>query len=204
MFGAGTDTTHTALEWTLTELVRDPRAMKKLKAELRGIADGNCTIRDEDVNKLTYLKAVIRETLRLHPPIPLYPRVLSEDCEFAGYRVAKGTKVLTNVWAIGRDPKVWDEPDEFRPERFVGSGIDFRGSDFQLVPFGSGRRICPGINFAAAAMELAVANLVHRFDWEMPGNIDIMDMAEAPGQLGARKKERLRVKANIVYFAHQK
>lgn len=139
---------------------------------------------------MKYLKAVLKETLRLHPPIPtLVPRVARQDVKVMGYDVAKGTTIITNAWAIGRDPKVWDDPNEFRPERFLECTIDFRGHDFELVPFGSGRRGCPGISFAMTTNEYMLANLLHKFDWELPNGVkeDDLDMSEQQDLITRRK-----------------
>lgn len=118
---------------------------------------------------MKYLKAVIKETLRLHPPIPLLvPRESTKDVKINGYDIAAGTRVITNAWAIHRDPATWEEPEEFHPERFLNSTIDFKGQDFKLIPFGSGRRGCPGISFAIANNELVLANLLSKFNWALP------------------------------------
>ena len=167
MFAAGSDTTYTVLEWAMTELLRHPQVMTQLQNEVRGIAQDKLLITEDDLDKMQYLKAVIKETLRVHPPIPLLlPRESTRDTKIMGYDIAAGTQVLTNVWAIGRDPTLWDEAEDFRPERFLNSSIDFRGQDFELIPFGAGRRGCPGILFAAMAIEIVLANIVHRFDLE--------------------------------------
>ena len=170
MFAAGSDTTYTVLEWAMTELLRHPQVMRQLQNEVRGIAQDKLLITEDDLDKMQYLKAVIKETLRVHPPVPLLlPRESTRDTKIMGYDIAAGTQVLTNVWAIGRDPTLWDEAEEFRPERFLNSSIDFRGQDFELIPFGAGRRGCPGILFAAMAIEIVLANIVHRFDWKVGG-----------------------------------
>ena len=148
---------------------------------------------------MDYLKAVIKETFMLHPPGPLLvPRESMEETEIQGYQIPKHTRVLVNVWAIGRDPTIWEAPEKFWPQRFMGSDIDFKGHDYQLTPFGAGRRICPGIQFATVLIELAVANLVHKFKWKIPDNMNEgdMDMEEAPG-LACRKKINLHVIASL-------
>ncbi|XP_058193835.1 cytochrome P450 736A117-like [Rhododendron vialii] len=181
VFAAGTDTTSTALEWAVTELLKHPQAMKKLQAEVRRTIQPNQPITEDDLDQMPYLKAVIKETLRLHPPIPLLvPRESTKDVQVMGYDVAAGTRVVVNAWSIGRDPASWDDPEEFRPERFSNSLVDFRGHDFELIPFGAGRRGCPGIQFAAAVDELAVANLVHKFDFALPDGVEL-DVSEVAG-----------------------
>ncbi|XP_058193833.1 cytochrome P450 736A117-like [Rhododendron vialii] len=181
VFSAGTDTISTALEWVMTELLKHPQAMKKLQAEVRLIAQPNHSVIEDDLDQMSYLKAVIKETLRLHPPGPLIvPRESTKDVQVMGYDIAAGTLVLVNAWAIGHDPTSWEEPEEFRPERFLNSSVDFKGQDFELIPFGAGRRGCPGIQFAVAIDELAVANLVHKFDFALPAGVEL-DVSEAAG-----------------------
>ncbi|CAA3012841.1 cytochrome P450 71A8-like [Olea europaea subsp. europaea] len=184
VFAAGTDTTSTVLEWAMTELLRHPIVMKKLQNEVRGVLNGNHDITDADLEKMHYLKAVVKETLRFHTPIPLLvPREAREDVKVMGYDIAAGTMVMTNAWAIGQDPLYWKEPQKFQPERFLNSSIDFKGLDFQLIPFGAGRRGCPGISFAMATNELVLANIVQKFDWELPNGAkgEDLDMSERPG-----------------------
>ncbi|KAG1328113.1 Cytochrome P450 71A1 [Cocos nucifera] len=197
IFGAGTDTSYIVLEWAMAELVRNSQVMEKLQDEVRGIAAGKGLVREEDLNKLSYLKSVIKEVLRLHPPAPLLlPREAMDDCYIEGYEIPRRTRVIVNGWAIGRDPKFWEAPEEFKPERFMGNKIDFKGNDFQFIPFGSGRRICPGMNFAISTVELALANLIHYFDWDLPHGMrrEDQDMTEAPG-LTTPRKQRLHLVA---------
>ncbi|KAG7951896.1 hypothetical protein I3843_12G032100 [Carya illinoinensis] len=177
IFSGGTDTTYTVLEWAMSELLRHPRVMKKLQDEVRGISQAKTSITENHLEKMQYLKAVIKETLRLYPPIPLLlPRESTQDVQIKGYHIPAGTLTFINAWAIGRDPALWDEPEEFRPERFLNSSVDFRGHDFQLIPFGAGRRGCPGITFAMATNELVLANLVQEFDWALPGGACLEDL----------------------------
>uniref|UniRef100_A0A5B7BQW6 Uncharacterized protein n=1 Tax=Davidia involucrata TaxID=16924 RepID=A0A5B7BQW6_DAVIN len=196
IFAAGTDTSSTVLEWAMTELLRHPRVMKKLQNEVREIQKGKQEMAEHDLEKMHFLKAVIKETLRLHPPLPLLvPREASEDVIIMGYDIAAGTMIMINAWAIARDPVSWDEPDEFRPERFLNSSVDFRGHDFQLIPFGAGRRGCPGMSFAMATNELVLANLVHKFDWALPGGAkgEDLDITESTGAIIHRKVPLLAV-----------
>lgn len=196
-YTAGTDTTATVLEWTFTELMKHPKILKKVQDEVRMVLKGKSEIKQDDIANMKYLKAVFKETLRLHPPIPtLVPRVASQDVNVMGYDVMKGTRVIINAWAIARDPKVWDEPHEFRPERFFDCSIDYKGLDFELIPFGAGRRGCPGISFAMTTNEYVLANLLHKFDWELPngGSEEDLDMNERPG-LTIRKRTPLLVVA---------
>ncbi|GAU50866.1 hypothetical protein TSUD_86260 [Trifolium subterraneum] len=172
MFAAGTDTTYTVLEWALTELLRHQTVMHKLQDEVRTVVGNKTHVTEEDLVNMNYLKAVIKETLRLHVPIPLLvPRKCMEDIKLDGYDIAAGTNVIINAWAIARDPSSWDEPLEFKPERFLNSSIDFKGFDFELIPFGAGRRGCPGFLFAIAVNELVLANLVYHFDWKLPDGV---------------------------------
>ncbi|PSR96729.1 cytochrome P450, family 71, subfamily A protein [Actinidia chinensis var. chinensis] len=181
MFAAGTDTTGSVLEWVMTELLRHPLILKKLQNEVREIAGAKRTITEDELEKMPYLKAVIKETLRLHPPVPLLvPRESMRDTQVMGYDIAARTQVFTNVWTIGRDPSLWARPDEFWPERFMDSLVDFRGHDFEFLPFGAGRRGCPGIQFAMSVDELALANLVGNFDFSLPVGKEL-DMSEAAG-----------------------
>ncbi|KAL8230574.1 hypothetical protein R6Q57_000352 [Mikania cordata] len=199
-YTAETDTTATVLEWTFTELLKHPMVLKKAQDEVRMVLKGKQKINQEDINKMKYLKAVLKEALRLHPPIPtLVPRVASQDVKVMGFDVPKGTRVIINAWAIARDPKVWDAANEFRPERFFDSNIDFKGHDFDLIPFSAGRRGCPGIAFSMATNENLFANLLHKFDWELPngGKEDDLDMTERPG-LTIRKKLPLLVVAKPI------
>ncbi|XP_078159389.1 cytochrome P450 71A1-like [Carex rostrata] len=195
-FAGGVDTTYITLNWAMAELIKNPKHMKMLQEEVRGIVKHGDMVRSEDLDQMSYLKAVIKETLRLHPPGPLLvPRESIEECEINGFTIPKGTKVLINGWAIGREAKSWEVPEEFMPERFIGSQVDYKGNDFQFIPFGSGRRICPGILFATAVAELALANLVHHFNWELPGGMtrDEFNMSESPGFSVKRKDDLLLV-----------
>ncbi|XP_058180193.1 cytochrome P450 71A8-like [Rhododendron vialii] len=183
-FAGGTDTTYTFLEWAMSELLRNPRVMRKVQDEVREILSftGKPETVEEDLEKMQYLKAVIKEAFRLHPPIPLLiPHEAREDIRVMVYdNIVAGTMVVINAWAIGRDPSTWDEPNEFRPERFLNCPIDFRGHDFQLIPFGAGRRGCPGISFVTVIGELILANLLHKFNWSLPGGAkgEDLDMTE--------------------------
>ncbi|XP_015162884.1 cytochrome P450 71A4-like isoform X2 [Solanum tuberosum] len=189
-FIAGVDSIYTTLEWIMIELLRNPRAMEKLQNEVRGLAQGKAEITEDDLGNMQYLKAVIKETLRLNPPFPLpVPRESMEDVKLLDYDIPAKTQVLINVWAMGRDPLSWDDPEEYRPERFLNSDIDFRGLNFELIPFGAGRRGCPGIPFAIVIIELALARLVHKFNFALPQGIkkEDLDMSECTG-ISIRRK----------------
>ncbi|XP_077246508.1 cytochrome P450 71A1-like [Tasmannia lanceolata] len=183
MFAAGTETTATAMDWAMAELVRNPTIIKKAQEEVRSVVGKKSKVQEEDIQGMDYLKSIIKETLRLHPPFPLLvPRETISAFKLQGYYIPPKTRVIINAWAIGRDPDSWDNAEEFCPERFMNNPIDFKGKDFQLIPFGMGRRGCPGISFSISSMELALANLLYWFDWELPDskNKDL-DMTEAAG-----------------------
>ncbi|XP_062025902.1 cytochrome P450 736A117-like [Rosa rugosa] len=183
MFSGGTDTSYTLLEWTMAELLRHPRVMKKLQNEVRGIAGNKSEITEDDLNGMNYLKAVIKETLRLHPPLTLLFRISTEGMKIKGYNVKANTQIIVNAWQIGRDPKSYNNPDKYEPERFLNSDVDYIGNHFEFIPFGAGRRSCPGIQYAAMVNEIALANLVHKFDWVVAGGVGAhdIDMTESTG-----------------------
>ncbi|GJN37604.1 hypothetical protein PR202_gb26578 [Eleusine coracana subsp. coracana] len=188
LFGAGSETSATTLQWAMSELMRNPDVMNKAQAEVRDVLNGNPTVTEDDLAQLNYLKLVIKETLRLHPAAPLLvPREARESCKILGYDVPKGTVVFVNAWAIGRDPEYWGgDAEEFKPERFECSTVDF-----EYIPFGAGRRICPGMLFAQANIELALAALLYHFDWELTGGVEPseLDMAEEMGLTVRRKND---------------
>ncbi|CAL4906203.1 unnamed protein product [Urochloa decumbens] len=193
MFAAGSETSTTTLNWCMTELIRSPAVMAKAQAEVREAFKGKSTITESDLEGLSYLKLVIKEALRTHTPLPLLlPRMCREPCQIMGYDIPKGTVVLVNAWAICRDPKYWDDPEEFKPERFENSSLDYKGTNYEFLPFGAGRRICPGINLGVANLELVFARLLYHFDWKLPHGIEPndIDMREALG-LAVRKKTSL-------------
>ncbi|XP_061368829.1 geraniol 8-hydroxylase-like [Gastrolobium bilobum] len=174
---AGTDTTAYALERSLTELIHNPGDMYKVKKELEETIGIGNPVEESDVARLPFLQAVIKETLRLYPPAPLLlPRRARTDVEIAGYTIPKGTQVLINEWAIGRSQNIWDNANVFLPERFMESDIDVKGRHFQLTPFGSGRRICPGSPLAIRMLHLMLGSLINTFDWKLENNIQPKDM----------------------------
>ncbi|KAI7756822.1 hypothetical protein M8C21_015321 [Ambrosia artemisiifolia] len=167
IFGGGIENISTNLEWILSELIKNPRVMKKLQNEITEIAQGRCMIVKEDMEKMKYLKAVVKENLRLHPPLPLLlPRIATQDAKLMGYDVPSSTQVLVNVWKIGRDSGAWEEPEEFRPER-----------------------TCPGVLFGVAILELAIANIVYKFDLALPNGVkcEDLDMSDKFGITVRRK-----------------
>ncbi|KAL2321222.1 hypothetical protein Fmac_030191 [Flemingia macrophylla] len=177
MLAGSFDTTAGAIEWGMSELLRHPRVMKKLQDELSSVVGINRLVEEFDLTKLPYLNMVVKETLRLYPIAALVPRESLEDITINGYFIKKKSRTLINAWAIGRDPKVWsDNAEIFYPERFVNNNIDLKGHDFQLIPFGSGRRGCPGIQMAITTFSLVLAQLVHCFNWELPFNMSPLDL----------------------------
>jgi cytochrome P450 len=180
----------------MAELMKNPRVMRKAQDEVRRVLAGQEIVTEDSLGDLHYLPLVIKEALRLHPPAPLLiPRECRSPCQVLGFDVPAGAMVLVNAWAIGRDPRHWDAPEEFVPERFEDSGVDFKGMDFEFIPFGAGRRMCPGIGFGLANMELALACLLYHFDWELPDRIepDELDMTERQGITTRRLSDLLLV-----------
>ncbi|KAK6152911.1 hypothetical protein DH2020_012550 [Rehmannia glutinosa] len=164
----GTDTSATTIEWTIHELLRHPELIAKVKEELDRVIGTTRWVEEKDVSQLHYLDAVIMESMRLHPLATLLvPRYATEDCEVAGYNISKGTMVLINTWSIGRDPYSWDAPEEFLPERFFDKEIDVLGSNYAMLPFGSGRRRCPGYMLGLKIVRTTLANLLHGFNLKL-------------------------------------
>ncbi|CAI0542813.1 unnamed protein product [Linum tenue] len=193
IFFGGTHTSSVTIEWVMSELMRNPEEMEKAQKEVRRVFDGKGKAVDEaSIDELHYMKLIVRETLRLHPPLPLLvPRESRETVVIKGYQIPAKTKVAINVWAIGRDPAYWIEPDKFMPERFVNSPVNYNGDDFQLLPFGAGRRMCPGVKTGMAIVHLAVANLLYHFDWKLPNEMkpEDLDMTEVFGIVVGRKND---------------
>jgi len=168
----------------MTELMKNPKVMKKVQDEVRSLIRNKEKVEETDLDQLQYLKSVIKETLRLHPPVPLFlQRETIQYCKIHDYDIPAKTRLLISAWAIGRDPKIWERADEFYPDRFMNNSIDYRGHHFQFIPFGAGRRICPGMQSGILVVELALANLLYLFDWELPNGMskEDIDMSEAPG-----------------------
>jgi cytochrome P450 len=196
MLAAAMDTSATAIEWVLSELMKHPRVMKKIQKELEDVVGLERMVEESDLDGLEYMEMVVKESLRLHPVAPLLlPHEAMEDCMINGFHIPKKSRVIINAWAIGRDPSVWSDAENFFPERFVGSDIDVRGRDFQLIPFGSGRRVCPGMQLGLTVVRLVVAQLVHCFDWELPNNMQPteLDMTEEFGIVTPRANHLLAI-----------
>ncbi|KAK7406773.1 hypothetical protein VNO78_08404 [Psophocarpus tetragonolobus] len=188
MFG-GTETVASAIEWAMAELMRSPEDHKRVQQEIVDVVGLDRRVEEFDFEKLTYLKCALKETLRLHPPIPLLLHETAKETMVGGYLIPKKARVMINAWAIGRDKNSWEEPETFKPSRFLKPGVpDFKGSSFEFIPFGSGRRSCPGMQLGLYALELAVAHLLHCFTWELPDGMkpSEMDMGDVFGLTAPR------------------
>nr|AFK46798.1 unknown [Medicago truncatula] len=177
IFVAGTDTTTYILEWAMAELMHNPEIMLKVQKELEQVVGKGIPIQETDIAKLPYMQAVIKETFRLHPPVPLLlPRKAEIDVEIGEYIIPKDAQVLVNAWVIGRDPNKWDNANVFIPERFLDNEIDVKGHHFELIPFGSGRRICPGLPLAIRMLPMMLGSLINCFDWKLEDGLNIDDL----------------------------
>nr|CAB3500751.1 unnamed protein product [Digitaria exilis] len=210
LIAGGTDTSAVAVEWAMSELVRHPEAMAKATKELDTVIGRDRLVTEHDIPRLPYLEAIVKETFRLHPVTPLLaPRLSREDASMstgdgAHYDVPAGTLVFVNVWTISRDPTVWGPTaEEFTPERFAGSGVDVKGQDLELLPFGSGRRMCPGYTLGLKMVQLTLANLLHGFEWRLPDGVvaEELSMEEKFG-LAVPRKVPLEVVAEPRLPAH--
>lgn len=188
LYSGGTDTTAMTIEWALAELINHPDAMEKAVQEIVSAVTGknNRLVAESDIANLPYLQAVVKETLRLHPASPIIHRQSSEDCSVEGYHIPAKTRLFLNVWAINRSPEHWEKPHEFKPERFLNEEgrmkgqLDVRGQHFHYMPFGSGRRSCPGISLALQVVQTTLAAMIQCFEWKVDGKVD---MEEGPGML---------------------
>ncbi|XP_073138499.1 cytochrome P450 98A2-like [Henckelia pumila] len=181
MITAGTDTTAVAVEWAMAELIKNPRVQQKVQDELGRVVGNERVMTEMDFSKLPYLQCVVKEALRLHPPTPLMlPHRADTDVKIGGYDIPKGSNVHVNMWAVARDPKVWKKPLEFLPERFLEEDVDMKGHDFRLLPFGAGRRVCPGAQLGINLVTSMIGHLLHHFSWAPRSGLSI-DMGENPG-----------------------
>jgi cytochrome P450 len=182
LFAAGTDTSSSTVEWAMVELLRNPLSMAKACDELRRVIGSRRNIEESEIGQLPYLQAVIKETFRLHPPVPLLiPRQAEKTTKIMSYTIPKGSRVLINIWAIGRDENVWSEPEKFIPERFlIKKTVDFKGGHFELISFGARRRICPGMPLATRMVHLVLGSLLNQFKWRLPDKMERngVDMSE--------------------------
>ncbi|KAM7269948.1 hypothetical protein ACFE04_029162 [Oxalis oulophora] len=184
MITAGMDTTAIAVEWGMAELIKNPRVQQKAQEELDRVIGFERVLTELDFSNLPYLQSIVKETFRLHPPTPLMlPHRANADAKIGGYDVPKGSNVHVNVWAIARDPAVWKDPLEFRPERFFEEDVDMKGHDFRLLPFGAGRRVCPGAQLGINLVTSMLGHLLHHFVWSPPEGVkpEEIDMTENPG-----------------------
>ncbi|GLT45182.1 hypothetical protein SLA2020_190340 [Shorea laevis] len=173
---AATDTTSTTVEWAMTEMLQHPEIMRRACEELDEVIGKQNIVEESHLPRLIYLEAFMKETLRLHPPVPfLVPHRPSKSCCVAGYTIPEGSRILVNIWAMHRDSQVWKNSDEFEPERFLkepGNG-DYHGNFFNFLPFGSGRRICAGIPLAEKMTNYVLATLLHSFEWKKPEEVEL-------------------------------
>jgi len=187
IFGAGSETTAKTMEWAMGELICNPEKMKRAQAELDEVVGRNRRVEESDTDRLPYLRAVVKEVFRLHPVLPLLvPHRADSSCEIGRFVIPKHTQVIVNMWAIGRDPAIWNEPSKFVPERFLDnkmSSVDYRGQHFELIPFGAGRRMCVGLPLASRMIHLVLASFIHSFDWAPPKGMSAeqVDMTEKFG-----------------------
>ncbi|KAJ1288726.1 hypothetical protein BS78_02G110600 [Paspalum vaginatum] len=174
LFMAGSDGVAVTVEWAMAELLRNPRVMAKLSTEVKDALGGKDAVEEADAAGLPYLQAVVKEAMRLHPvgPLMLPHKAVEDGVNIGGYAVPRGCTVIFNSWAIMRDPAAWERPDDFVPERFLDrDDMDFRGKQFEFLPFGSGRRLCPGVAMAERVVPHIVASLVHAFEWQLPSGM---------------------------------
>ncbi|XP_058735193.1 geraniol 8-hydroxylase-like isoform X1 [Vicia villosa] len=195
LFIAGTDTISSTLEWAMSELVKNEKIMTKAKQELEQIIGKGKPVEETDIVKLPYLQAIIKETFRLHPAVPfLVPRKADANVEIDGYTIPKDAQIWVNVWAIGRNSSTWENANLFSPERFLESKIDAIGHNFELLPFGAGRRICPGISLATKMLPLMLGSFINCFNWKLEDGMKVEDMnMEDKFGLSLEKSQPLRV-----------
>ncbi|XP_027347033.1 cytochrome P450 71A1-like [Abrus precatorius] len=191
MFTAGSDPTATTLEWAMAELMRNSLKLEKAQEEVRKFVGHKSKVEENDINQMDYVKCVVKETLRLHPPAPfLIPRETSSNVKLRGYDIPAKTMVYVNAWAIQRDPQLWERPEEFIPERYDSNHVPFKGQDLHFIPFGFGRRACPGMTFGLASLEYILVNLLCWFNWKLPETYTCgqdIDMSETYGLITSKK-----------------
>ena len=191
IFSGGTDATAITIEWARSELINQPAIMEKARGEIDSVIGEDRIVMESDIASLPYLEAIVKETLRLHPPGPLIVRESTENCIVFGFDIPSNTRVLINVWALGRDPKYWENPLEFDPERYLEGRqgkLDVRGQSYQLLPFGSGRRGCPGASLALNVIQSTLGAMIQCFEWKVGngGNNGKVDLEEASAVTVAR------------------
>ncbi|KAJ6942649.1 trimethyltridecatetraene synthase-like [Populus alba x Populus x berolinensis] len=172
LIAGGTESSAVTTEWAMAELLKKPEYFKRANEELDRVIGRDRWVEERDIVNLPFINAICKETMRLHPVSPfLVPRLAREDIQLGGYDIPKGTRVMVNVWTIGRDASIWEKPHEFCPERFIGKSIDVKGHNFELLPFGAGRRMCVGYSLGLKVIQASVANLLHGFKWKLPGDM---------------------------------
>lgn len=190
LIAGGTESSAVTVEWAISEILRKPLVFEKAREELDKVIGKERWVEENDIPNLPYVQAIVKETMRMHPVAPmLVPRMAREDTKIDGYDIRKGSTALVNVWTIGRDPKLWENPNEFFPERFIGRAIDVKGQSFELLPFGSGRRMCPGYALGLKVIETSLANMLHGFTWKLPDTMkrEELNMEEIFGLSTPRK-----------------
>ncbi|XP_024520383.1 cytochrome P450 71A1-like [Selaginella moellendorffii] len=182
VIGGGTDTSALTVEWAMAELINNPRSLERAQDELLQTFGKNSLVEEDRLEELEFLTAVVKETLRLHPPAPILIYETTHECQLERYTIPPKTRVFINIYGIARSEASWSDPLAFKPERFLGSGaIDVRGRDFEVLPFGSGRRGCPGIQLGFTMVMLVLANMLHGFHWSLPPGLSRLDMSEESG-----------------------
>ncbi|XP_076927943.1 desmethyl-deoxy-podophyllotoxin synthase-like [Bidens hawaiensis] len=192
IFSGGSETSSTTVEWAMSEMLKHPKILEKTQSEIRKVVNERRTIDETGIQEIMFLKLVIKETLRLHPPAPLLlPRENREKCDINGYHIPAKSKVIVNAWAVNRNPKWWKDPEIFNPERFLNNSVDFKGVNYEYIPFGGGRRVCPGISFGLANVDLPLIKLLYHFDWKLPDGMisEDLDMSESFGVTVRRKTD---------------
>lgn len=204
MLSAGTDTSSGTMEWALSLLLNNPDTLKKARNEIDIHIGESRLIEDSDLAELPYLNGIINETLRMYPAAPLIPpHESSDECTVGNFRVPRGTMLLVNVWAIQNDPKIWENPTKFKPERFIN--VEGESDGFKLMPFGFGRRKCPGEGLALRVVGLALGSLIQCFEWERVGE-DKIDMSEGAGLTVSKAQPlvaKCRPRTNLVNLLSQ-
>ncbi|KAJ9158738.1 hypothetical protein P3X46_024295 [Hevea brasiliensis] len=184
LFFAGTDTSANTMQWIMAELINHPKVFSKLREEIESVVGTNRLVEESDIPNLHYLQAVVKETMRLHPLVPAIPRECREDCKIEGYDIPKETVVWINVYSIMRDPKLWNNPNEFCPERFLQeheNQKEIKRQNFSFLPFGGGRRMCPGSHLAFSLINITIASMIQCFDWKAVGDGGKVNMEAKSG-----------------------
>jgi len=193
--------------------MKNPSLVEEARKEIENVVGKNKVVEECDCRNLPYLQAIVKETFRLHPPVPMINRICVAECKIENYVIPKNTLLFVNVWSMGRDPKHWEKPLEFRPERFlkVGEGgdsngvMDVTGQSFELLPFGCGRRMCPGVSLVMQEVPALLGAIIQSFDFEvmdskgqvLKGDDRVIDMNERPGLTAPRAQDLVCVPLQI-------